>query len=114
MKKSASVGLTILAAVSMAARAEQRLDPCKAANFNEQACQEAIQARGYCWNGRWVQLRYHHPFPYYYDAYHEYTAKGGVVNAAVVGTCGPPAIIPTHGMWRGGFGFLGAHHGATG
>jgi len=114
MKRSASVSLTVVAAVSMAAGGQRRLDPCAAASFNEQACQAAIQSRGYCWNGRWVQLKYHYPFPYYYDAYQEYMANGGVVNAAVVGSCGPPTrtFFGAHGAARAGFGATGAGHGA--
>ena len=37
MKRSASVSLTVVAAVSMAVGRQQRLDSCEAANFNEQA-----------------------------------------------------------------------------
>jgi hypothetical protein len=115
MKRSASVSLTVVAAVSMAAGRQQRLDPCEAANFNEQACEAAIQSRGYCWNGRWVRLKYHFPYPYYYDAYQEYLANGGVVNAAAVGSCGPPSrvVFGSHGAAHGGFGATGACHAAS-
>jgi hypothetical protein len=115
MKRSVSVSLTVVAAVSMAARGHLRLDPCAAASFNEQACQAAIQNRGYCWNGRWVGLKCHYPFPYYYDAYQEYMANGGVVNATVLGSCGPPThtVGGAHGAAYGGFGATGAGHGAN-
>lgn len=116
MKKSASVRLTIVAAVGIAADAQQRPDPCAAANFNEQACQAAVQNHGYCWNDRWVRLTYHYPFPYYYDAYREFVGNGGVVNAAVIGTCSHPSRIGTifgsHGAARAGFGSTGACHSA--
>src|SRR5580700_7351975 len=72
MKKSASVSLTVVAAFGIAAQAQPRLDPCAAASFNEQACQAAVQNRGYCWNGQWVKLKYHYAYPYYYDAYQAY------------------------------------------
>jgi len=116
MKRSASVGLTVVAAVSLAARGQPRLDPCATASFNEQACEAAIQNRGYCWNGRWVRLKYHYPFPYYYDAYQEYLENGGLVDAAQVGSCGPPMHIAFggHGGARGGFGGHGACHSAGG
>lgn len=116
MKRSASVGLTVLAAFSMVARAQQRLSPCATTSFNEQACQAAIQTGGYCWNGRWVKLRYNNPYPYYYDLYQEYVANGGVVNAAVVGTCVAPTRRTTggHGVAHRGFGATGCGHGATG
>jgi len=114
VKRSASVSLTVVAAVSLAARGQPPLDPCAAANFNEQACQAAIQNRGYCWNGRWVRLKYHYPFPYYYDAYREYLANGGVVNAAIVGSCGPQPhlLFGFHSAAHGGFGATGACHAA--
>jgi hypothetical protein len=115
MKRSASVSLTVVAAVSMAAGRQQRLDPCETASFNEQACAAAIQSGGYCWNGRWVRLKYHFPYPYYYDAYQEYLANGGVVNAAAVGSCGPPSrvVFGSHGAAHGGFGATGACHAAS-
>jgi len=116
MKKSASVRLTVLAAAGIAARAQTRPDPCLAASFNQQACEAAVQNRGYCWNGHWVRLKYHYPFPHYYDAYQEYIAGGGEVTPAEVDSCGPP-----HGFWffgahgaaaRAGFGATGACHSA--
>jgi len=78
MKKSASVRLTVVAAIGMgAAHGQQRQDPCAAASFKQQACQAAVQNRGYCWDGKWVQLTYHYPYPYYYDAYQQYTTNRG-------------------------------------
>jgi hypothetical protein len=116
MKKSASVTVTLLAAAGMAARAQSRPEPCSAATFNEQACEAAVQNRGYCWNGRWIRLKYHDAFPYYFDAYQEYVAAGGAVSPMTVGSCGPP-----HGMFgflhaggaRGGFGATGACHSSA-
>ena len=116
MKRSASVRLTIVAAVSMAARGQQRQDPCVPASFNEQACHAAVQNHGYCWNGKWVQLKYRYPYPYYYDVYQDYLATGGVANAAMVGSCGPPThvVLGAHGTAHGGFGVIGAGHEAGG
>jgi hypothetical protein len=109
MKKSASVRLTVVAAIGMgAAHGQQRQDPCAAASFKQQACQAAVQNRGYCWDGKWVQLTYHYPYPYYYDAYQQYTTNGGTVSAAIVGSC------VAHGSVRAGFGATGARHGAGG
>ncbi|HUI58408.1 MAG TPA: hypothetical protein VLY04_25720 [Bryobacteraceae bacterium] len=115
MKKSASVTVSIVAAVGIAAGADQRLDPCSSTTFDEAACRAAIQNNGYCWNGRWVRLKYHYPFPYYYDTYWEFVTAGGVANPAVVGTCGPPrgGIWGAHGaLARAGFGSTGACHSA--
>jgi hypothetical protein len=117
MKKSVAVRLTVVAAVGIAARAQPRQDPCSAATFNEQACQAAVQNRGYCWNGRWVGLKYHYSFPCYYDAYLDYVSNGGVATPAAVVSCGPPHrfFSGAHGISRAGFGSSGgACHAAHG
>ena len=114
MKKSAAVRLTVVAAAGMAVHAQPRPDPCSAAAFNEQACQAAVQNRGYCWGGRWVHLKYHYPYPYYYDAFLDYVGSGGVVSPAGVDSCGPPRHFGSgaHGVSRAGFGGSGACHAA--
>ena len=118
MKKSANITLTVVAAVGIAAHAAPRPDPCAAANFNEQACRAAIQDRGYCWNGRWVGMKYHYPFPFYYDAYQEYVDLGGLVSPAAVGSCTQRAatrshfVSGSHTAARAGFGSSGACHSA--
>jgi len=107
MKKSVQVTLTLVASMGLAARAQSRPDPCVQSTFNEQACQEAVRAHGYCWNGKWVRLTYHYPFPYYYDLYAEYLTQGGVATPADVGTCRRPlmSVIGAHGgASHGGFG----------
>jgi len=102
MKKSTKVTLTLVATLGLAACNRQRRDPCESATFNEQACQDAVQNRGYYWNGGWVPMTYGYPYPYYYDSYRSYTAKGGVVNPA------PAQSYGSHGVTRGGFGSIGA------
>jgi len=116
VKKSSAVRLTIVAAAGIAAHAQSRPDPCAAATFNEAACEAAVAANGYCWNNRWVTLKYHYPFPYYYDAYHEFLAGGGVPYSAAVGACGPPRhfLGIGHSVSRAGFGCSGAAHSAHG
>jgi len=97
MKKSARITLTLVAAMGMAACSRGRRDPCEAATFNEQACNEAVRNRGYYSDGQWVPMHYSQPYPYYYDTYRRYTSSGGSVT-------------------RGGFGATGAAHasGAAG
>jgi hypothetical protein len=117
MKRSASVRLTIVAAVGMAASAQSRLDPCGVASFNDAACHAAIQSGGYCWNGHWVKLNYHYPYPYYYDLNQKFLSSGGTVTPAVVETCGPVANAAqaSHApVIRAGFGTSGATHSAGG
>jgi hypothetical protein len=114
MKKSSAVRLTVVAAVGIAAHAQPRPDPCTAATFNEQACSAAVQNRGYCWNGQWVKLKYHFPYPYYFDSYLDYVSSGGIIDSATFGTCGAPHrfFTGTHGFTRAGFGSSGAGHAA--
>jgi hypothetical protein len=123
MKKSVGVGLTVLAAFGVSARAKQ-LDPCAAATFNEVACQAAIQNRGYCWNGRWVRMKYRQPYPYYFDVYDEFVATGGIATPVEVGTCsqaigdwihlGRRGFAGAHGSGHGGFGSTACGHAAHG
>jgi hypothetical protein len=114
MKKSASVPLTIVAAFAFGAQAAPRPDPCSAWAFDEQACQQAVQNRGYCWNGRWLRMRYRQPYPYYYDSYQQYLASGGVVGPAAVGDCAPTfgRFFGGHGVSHHGFGATGSCHAA--
>jgi hypothetical protein len=104
MKKSASVTVTIVAAMGMAACSRERRDPCEAATFNEQACNDATRQGGYHYGGRWVPMYYSHPYPYYYDMYRGHVARGGSVRAAPSGSYSAPSAT------RGGFGSTGSSH----
>jgi len=110
MKKSASITLTAVAAMGLAA-CNRRQDPCEAASFNEVACSEAVRQGGYHYNGRWVPMYYHYPYPYYYDTYRSYTARGGRVTSAPAGAYRAPS---SSGVTRGGFGSIGAGHSSSG
>jgi hypothetical protein len=109
MKKSTQVTLTVVAVLGMAACNRRRLDPCQSATFDQQACQEAVNGGGYYWNGSWVPMTYHYPYPYYYDSYRSYVGNGGQVRAAAPGAYGHSA---SPAVTRGGFGATGAGHGA--
>jgi hypothetical protein len=119
MKKSAKVTLTVVAAVGLASCGRKRPDPCEAATFNEQACQEAVRNGGYHWHGTWFPMMYHYPYPYYYDSYRGYVSRGGAVRAAPAGDYARPGVSApgkpassSPGVERGGFGSTGAGHGA--
>jgi hypothetical protein len=104
MTKSARVTLTVVAAVSWGARAQQAPNPCGPANFNEKACQTAVKQGGYCSGGAWVTQKYQQ-YPYYYGLYRAYTGAGGAVAPAGVEKCG-------HGHGHALFGGFGAHGAA--
>src|ERR1035441_2340236 len=107
MKKSAKVTLTVVAAVGMAACNRQRMDPCRQATFDQQACEEAVRSGGYYWNGSWVSMTYHYPYPYYFDSYRSYVSGGGSTQPAASGVYAHPGAP---GVSRGGFGSIGAGH----
>ena len=114
MKKSAHVTLMSVAVMGLAACGRHRADPCEAATFNEQACQQAVRDGGYYWNGSWFPIVYHYPYPYYYDSYRRYSSSGHAVVPAPAGAYGHPAAgaPAAGGVERGGFGSTGAGHGA--
>jgi len=107
MPKSARVTLTVVAAVGCAA-AQQAVNPCEPASFNEKACRAAVSHRGYCSGGAWVAQQYQQ-YPYYYDLYRAYAGAGGPVTPAPVEKCRGGG----HG-WFGGFGAHGAAHSGGG
>jgi hypothetical protein len=59
-------------------------------------------------------LVYHYPYPYYYDSYRRHVSSGGAVVAAPAGAYSHPAASApaSPGVERGGFGSIGAGHGA--
>jgi len=114
MRKSAKVTLTVVAVVGLGSCGRRRPDPCEAATFNEQACEQAVNSGGYYYNGSWVPMVYHYPYPYYYDSYRSYVSRGGVVRSSPVESYsrGGAATPAASGVERGGFGTTGAGHGA--
>jgi hypothetical protein len=113
MRKSSRVTLTVVAVVGLASCGRKRPDPCQPATFNEMACQDAIRSGGYRYNGVWVPMAYHNPYPYYYDSYRGYVSRGGTVrsspDASYAHTTGAPS---GSGVERGGFGSTGGAQAA--
>ena len=111
--KSAQVTLTIVAAMGIAARAQQGADPCAPDTFNQKACKTAIRRGGFCSGGEWIGGTYQESYPHYYDLYRSRIAAGGSVTPAVVENCPRPAWLG--GWWplfgghahRAGFGATG-------
>jgi hypothetical protein len=131
MKKSAKVTLTVVATVGLASCGRRHPDPCDAATFNEQACQQAVSSGGYYYGGSWHSMHYGYPYPYYFDSYHRFMSHGGHVVSEPVesyrgtGTIGqrfgtspssPGASgTPSSGSaTHGGFGHSGAAHSSGG
>jgi hypothetical protein len=108
MRKSARVVLSLVGAVALAGCGRRHADPCDTPTFDEQACQDAVRSGGYYWGGTWYPMQYHNPYPYYYDQYHSYVVRGGAVSAPPAGAYSAPSVV------RGGFGAIGAAHGAGG
>lgn len=97
-------------AAALTSCGRRALDPCSPASFNEQFCQDAVRNGGYYWNGSWYPMRYHNPYPYYYDSYRSYRAKGGTTRSVPGITYGHPS----GGTERGGFGSTGEGHSSGG
>jgi hypothetical protein len=108
MKKSANITLTVVAAAAMAACNRRPIDPCEAATFNEQACNEAVRSGGYNYHGSWVPMRYSYPYPWYYDSYRTYVSRGGTVRSAPHSVYSPGSSSSS--VSRGGFGSTGSSH----
>ena len=113
MKKSTKVTLTVVAAVGLAACGRSRRDPCEQGSFNEMACQDAVRSGGYYYGGSWYPMMYHYPYPYYYDHYRTYVGGGGRSVGAPAGSYARPGgATSSPGVTHGGFGSIGAGHGA--
>ena len=108
MKKSAQVTLTVVAVVGLASCGRRHPDPCEAATFNEEACQQAVASGGYYYNGSWFPVQYRYQYPYYYDSYRGYVSSGGVVRSD------PVTSYSSAGVERGGFGTTGAGRASGG
>jgi len=104
MKRSASVALSVVAALATA-HAQQGADPCDATTFNAGACKAAVRGGYYCSHRARVSTSYQHAYPYYYDRYQDYVSQGGVVSVAPAETCPGRA---SH--LRGGFGVTASAH----
>jgi hypothetical protein len=105
--------LTVVAAMGLASCSRRR-DPCEAGSFNEMACQDAVRSGGYYYGGSWYPMSYHYPYPYYYDHYRTHVSSGGRVLGAPAGSYARPSggATSSPGVTRGGFGSIGAGHGA--
>jgi hypothetical protein len=108
MKKAGPITLTLLAAMGFAC-SRNRPDPCEAATFNQQACNEAVRNGGYYYDGTWVPMSYHYSYPYYYDIYRSHLSRGGSVVTVPASSYATPAGT-SRGVTRGGFGSTGEAH----
>jgi len=107
MKKSASVTLTVVAAVGCAA-AQQAVDPCAPGAFNTKVCRTAVKSQGFCDGATWVPQQYQ-KYSYYSGVYKAYAAAGGVTTPAPAGACRPNRVPVSHG----GFGAIGLVHSSA-
>ena len=113
MKKSTKVTLTVVAVVGLASCGRSRLDPCDQGAFSEMDCQDAVRSGGYYYGGSWYPMMYRYPYPYYYDHYQTHVSSGGRVMPAPAGSYARPGgASASPGVLHGGFGSIGAGHGA--
>src|ERR1700687_2320955 len=131
MKRSARVTLPLVPARVAATCGSDRPDPCVPATYNAEACQYAVDHRGYYHNGMWIGHSYARPCLFYSNGYSSYVAGGGQVRSLAPGAFAVPpgggvggavgtgsgvrgAAGATGGTTRGGFGGIGAGHGSSG
>lgn len=86
MKKSTNIQLLFLNSLVIGAAAcddaPPPVDPCSTKTFNQATCEVAVQDRGYHYHGAWIPMFYPNPYPFYFNGYNSYVARGGTVYSA--------------------------------
>ena len=120
-RRSTAVPLTIvpaLAALISAAACGPRqsaLDPCEPDSYTQVACDSAVVHHGYYYGGTWYPRVYPYLPLYYYNGYRSYAGSGGRMRYASPTVYAPTRAAPVRAnVVRGGFGSIGAGHGASG
>ncbi len=111
MKRSSTVVLTLVPAFAAAAcgNSTPPPDPCLPETYSAQACQYAVEHRGYYHDGHWFPHVYPQPFFFYNNAYTGYVARGGRVMPVEAGRYSPSLARGSRGTTsRGGFGSSGS------
>jgi hypothetical protein len=90
-------------------------DPCEPSTFSQAACETAVTNRGYYHNGTWFPHVYAYGAMYYLTRHNSYVAGGGRVRTMSPTVYSPRVATPSRpNVVRGGFGGIGAGHGAAG
>ena len=120
-RRSAAVPLTIvpaLAALVAATGCSRRVayDPCEPVSYQQVACDSAVAHHGYWYGGRWYAARLSVPAVCTTTATTTaISAGGGRVRSISPTVYSPSVAAPSRtSVVRGGFGGIGAGHGAAG
>jgi hypothetical protein len=120
-RRSRSVPLSLvpaLAALVTSAACSPRakpLDPCEPENYTKVACESAVTNRGYWYGGTWYPHVYSYAALYYLTRHNSFVSGGGRVRSISPTVYSPRVSVPSRpGVVRGGFGGIGAGHGAAG
>ena len=120
MKRSGKIEIALVAGLAMSGCGRKAYDPCAPQNFNEAACQDAVNHNGYYYGGRWYSHSYPGGYSWYYNGYNSYVRRGGSVTTVPSsewtgpGTSDPSGARSTgSGVSRGIFG-SSAHGGGGG
>jgi hypothetical protein len=91
-------------------------DPCEQTTYAQAACDSAVVHQGYYNNGTWYPHVYPYAALYYYSRYTGFLAGGGRVRSISPTVYVPHTSTPSArpNVVRGGFGAIGAGHGAAG
>jgi hypothetical protein len=107
-----------LAALMSAASCSNRrvaMDPCEPASYDQVTCETAVTNHGYWYSGTWYPHAYAYLPIFYYNGYRSYVGNGGRVRSVAPTVYSPPRATPSRAnVVRGGFGGIGAGHGAAG
>lgn len=116
MKRSRNVVLGLVPSlVAVACGHTPPPDPCEPSFYSAEACQYAIEHRGYYHDGVFFPHVYPYPMLYYNSGYSTYLSRGGRPTAIGAEHYSPTyrgggAIGGSAGTVRGGFGGSGAAH----
>jgi len=113
LKRSTAVTLTLVPAFAAACNSTPPApDPCLPASYSAEACQYAVDHRGYYHNGYWVPHVYGYPYIFYSGGYNTYIARGGRPSITS-GRSYSPSLARVSPTIRGGFGSSGAARSAS-
>lgn len=118
-RRSRSVPLSLVpalaAVVGVGCSQQSPIDPCEAASYSQVACETAVADRGYWYSGTWYPHVYPFAAMYYLSRYNGYVGSGGRVRSVSPTVYAPRVAVPSRpSVVRGGFGGIGAGHGAAG
>jgi hypothetical protein len=114
MKRSGKVEIALVAGLAMAGCGRRGYDPCAPQTFNVDACQQAINNKGYYYGGQWYSRSYSGGFSNYYNDYYGYLRNGGNVTQIAPSQWSQPAGASSTGSGSVSRGIFGSSSESSG